>query len=321
MKIGNEDVKLYLGSAEVEKIYLGTEQVYGGEPTPVPYSGQYLTIESLESDNRIYFKSGFIMGKTISASTDNGTTWVERTSSSLGSGTTIATLGTGGKVLLKGLNSSYQGEKLTSSKSFNVYGNIMSMISGDSFSNADTIISGNTFESFFYGCSGMTSAENLILPATTLAEYCYSTMFEDCTSLTIAPELPATTLANGCYQSMFQGCTSLTTAPELPATTLAEGCYSSMFNGCTSLTTAPELPATILSIDCYSNMFLNCTSLNYIKCLATDISAIGCTEDWVNGVAVDGTFVKAESMYDWTDGESGIPYGWTVQNDEKINSK
>ena len=60
-------------------------------------------------------------------------------------------------------------------------------------------------------------------------------MLNGCTSLTTAPALPATTLAENCYGSMFNGCTSLTTAPALSATTLANNCYDSMFNGCTSL--------------------------------------------------------------------------------------
>ena len=60
-------------------------------------------------------------------------------------------------------------------------------------------------------------------------------MFRNCTSLTHAPELPATTLANYCYSYMFNGCTSLTQAPELPATTLGVNCYYYMFSGCTSL--------------------------------------------------------------------------------------
>ena len=34
-------------------------------------------------------------------------------------------------------------------------------------------------------------------------------MFTGCTSLTQAPALPAMTLADFCYRSMFQGCTSL----------------------------------------------------------------------------------------------------------------
>ena len=74
----------------------------------------------------------------------------------------------------------------------------------------------------------------------TMAEYCYSYMFYNCTALTTAPELPATTLASQCYLYMFDGCTALTTAPALPATTLAPQCYLGMFYNCTALTTAPE---------------------------------------------------------------------------------
>ena len=91
-------------------------------------------------------------------------------------------------------------------------------------------------------------------PPTTLADYCYNSMFSGCTSLTTAPDLPAITLANFCYNSMFQGCASLTSAPELPATTLGYGCYQSMFQGCTGLkisatqtgeyTTAWRIPST-----------------------------------------------------------------------------
>ena len=46
------------------------------------------------------------------------------------------------------------------------------------------------------------------------------------------------TMANYCYSSMFYGCTSLTTAPSLPATTLANRCYLSMFYGCTKIKVA-----------------------------------------------------------------------------------
>ena len=89
----------------------------------------------------------------------------------------------------------------------------------------------------------------------------YHYMFQNCTSLTTAPELPATTLGVNCYTYMFQNCTSLTTAPELPATTLTSGCYGSMFFECTALTTAPRLPAITLTYACYSGMFYGCTSL------------------------------------------------------------
>jgi len=222
----------------------------------------------------------------------------------------------------------YQAFK-NSTAGFKVYGNPKFGIN-----NIDSL----DFREVFYGCTGLTDASNLILSETTLLNNCYQSMFQNCTSLTTAPELPATTLANNCYNRMFYNCTSLTTAPALPATTLAEGCYLNMFYNCTSLTTAPELPATTLASHCYRNMFYNCTSLttapelpattlasrcyyymfynctslNYIKCLATDITASNCTTNWVSGVSQTGTFVKNANMSDWTTGTNGIPNGWTV---------
>ena len=100
----------------------------------------------------------------------------------------------------------------------------------------------------------------------------------------------------------------------LPATTLTNDCYHHMFYGCSNLTTAPELPALTLVDNCYSEMFGGCSKLNYITCLATDISASNCTNYWLNGVSSTGTFVKASSMESWTRGASGIPSGWTVEN-------
>ena len=168
----------------------------------------------------------------------------------------------------------------------NVYGNIMSIEAGDGFESATTVTNG--FVNLFMEWSGLISAENLLLPATTLTDSCYSNMFYGCTGLTQAPALPATALANGCYSNMFNGCTSLTSAPELPALTLAENSYSAMFYGC--------------------------SSLNYIKCLATNIQENNCTDNWVYGVSGSGTFVKNPSMASWPSGDSGIPSGWTTQN-------
>ena len=123
-------------------------------------------------------------------------------------------------------------------------------------------ITSNYANRFFMSDTNLISAGDLKLPATTLANSCYSGMFQRCTSLTTAPTLPATTLANDCYSYMFQGCTNLTTAPELPATTLASNCYYYMFQGCTSLTTAPELLATTLADYCYAYMFWMCSKLS-----------------------------------------------------------
>ena len=120
-------------------------------------------------------------------------------------------------------------------------------------------LANNCYNSMFQGCTSLTAAPSL--PATTLANNCYNSMFQGCTSLTAAPSLPATTLNTNCYYYMFYGCTSLTTAPSLPATTLANNCYNSMFKGCTSLTTVPSLPATTLANNCYNSMFYLCTKI------------------------------------------------------------
>ena len=122
----------------------------------------------------------------------------------------------------------------TTTCKFNVSGNIMSLLYDD-FKDKTELTNAYALVSLFHSCSMLVDASRLMLPAMTLASYCYNSMFSGCTSLTAAPELPATTLASYCYSYMFYNCTSLTAAPELPATTLENSCYSSMFSGCTQV--------------------------------------------------------------------------------------
>ena len=159
---------------------------------------------------------------------------------------------------------------------FSLEGNIMSLGGGDGFASLTEITQIFAFSDQFRSCTGLTDANKLVLPATTLTKNCYAGMFGGCTSLVTAPELPATTLAENCYDDMFGGCTSLVTSPELPATTLAENCYDDMFGGCTSLVTAPELPATTLADYCYTRMFEGCTSLTTAPALPATTLADNC---------------------------------------------
>ncbi len=114
----------------------------------------------------------------------------------------------------------------------------------------------------FRGCKELREVSSGAFPATTLAQQCYQSMFQECVSLTSAPDLPATTLAQQCYQSMFQGCTKLASAPDIDATVLANQCCQSMFQGCTKLASAPDLLATTSTASCYKSMFEGCTTLN-----------------------------------------------------------
>lgn len=237
----------------------------------VDYSLEYLTLEITSA--------GTINVPTGTTYSIDGGEW-ENT------GTTLTVNG-GETIKFKGNNRDYYNSSFSGSTAgFNVEGNIMSMIYGDNFI-GQTSFSGSTyiFRSFFQNCTGLTSAENLILPATTLVQSCYIFMFQDCTSLVNAPKLPATELENYCY--------------------------SAMFRHCTNLVTAPDLPATILARNCYYRMFYDCFKLNYIKCLATDISATDCLHQWVDYVGSSGTFVKKAGV-SWPIGGSGIPSGWTV---------
>ena len=294
-------------------------------------SSKYLTFVAIDDGK---FK---LSGNSVQYSLDEGSTWT-----TLGSDTYSPTLSAGQKIMWKGNltpNSNIGIGTFSSTGKFNVEGNIMSLLYGDDFKDK-TNLSGKdyVFDGLFSGCTRLTSAENLVLPAMTLANYCYRSMFQSCTSLKKAPKLPAKTMSDWCYGLMFEGCTSLTIAPSLPANKLGESCYSFMFNGCTSLTTAPslpctnlawscyyymfsgctslktapDLPATTLVRNCYQGMFSGCTSLYYIKCLATSISAQNCTEGWVKGVASSGRFVEASSMTSWTTGNDGIPSGWSI---------
>ena len=243
------------------------------------YSKMYLTIEALE-DGDVSFQ------RDTRYSINDGDWGL------LYSGDEIH-LSTGDKVRFKepydgyhledGFSNMFNGVTLD----FKVYGNIMSLPYGDNFIGQTEIP--NTgglfgyFASCFYGTK-IKDASNLVLPATTLRDDCYQSMFMECYSLETPPAIPATTLANNCYHSMFCS-TSITSAPALPATTLAQNCYAAMFR--------------------------DCQNISYIKCLATNLSAQDCLIYWVDNISPTGTFVKKAGVT-WPTGNSGIPSGWTV---------
>ncbi|MBP5756339.1 MAG: Ig domain-containing protein [Spirochaetales bacterium] len=195
-----------------------------------------------------------------------------------------------------------------------VYGNVMSMVDSDDFETLDEVPE-KAFQALFKGNEHIQNHPDygLVLPATTLADYCYESMFYRCSGLTKAPELPAKTLAGYCYSSMFSYCSSLIKAPELPATTLADHCNYRMFEYCTGLTESPVLSAKILVDYCYEEMFEGCENITSITCLATDVSAEGCTDYWVYGLHDQGTFYKDPSM-DWDTGYSKVPAGWEIKD-------
>lgn len=271
-----------------------------------------LTFEAKEAGAIVGFSAGYYSNAVLECRINDGE-WTEYTSTD-----EITLENVGDKVSFRGDNHGTEGEGLGRyycTAPCYLYGNVMSLLYKENFATATTLPRDFIFHNLFAGSEESPRAiyshptKDLLLPATTLTEECYSGMFEY-TCLTRAPELPAETLAKRCYWCMFLGCTSLTTAPKLPSETLAEGCYSRMFEGCTSLTKAPVLPAPTMVDDCYYNMFKGCSSLNEVECLATSFGSYS-TYKWLDGVSSTGTFTKKAGVT-WPTGASGIPDGWTV---------
>ena len=164
-----------------------------------------------------------------------------------------------------------------------VYGNVMSLLDSQNFASKKTINVDNAFALLFKDNINMTNhpdaSKPLILPAETLAKYCYYYMFSGCSSLTKAPALPAKTMAENCYDRMFENCVGLTKTPALPATNLASECYYGMFFGCDGFTDGVPrnlLPAKELAESCYKAMFMNCKNLKYMPNLPAGNLQEGC---------------------------------------------
>lgn len=240
--------------------------------------------------------------KTIEYS-KNGGEWISITSAQ-GTNTPNISVVSGDMVQFRGDNAYYGGylndNGFTNSFQgttcqFKIKGNIMSLIDSANFA---------TLKSF---------PEEEITDTQITKIYQLAELFEYCSGLTDASELllPATTLKQYCYYSLFLGCSGLISPPKLSATTLEKNCYNNMFSSCTNLTTAPELPAVTLVENCYRRMFRGCSNLSSIKCLATDISATDALYNWLENASSTGAFYKAAGVT-YPSGVSGIPSGWTV---------
>ncbi|MCR4665236.1 MAG: leucine-rich repeat protein [Paludibacteraceae bacterium] len=199
----------------------------------------------------------------VEYSTD-GITWTTYSSA-------ITLASAGDKVSFRGNNATYStGTTLYAhfdcSDHCYIYGNIMSLVDAENYVTATTLTEAYTFYRMFYLNNRIWNhaSKDLVLPATTLTESCYYSMFQGCNQLTRVPALPATKLTENCYYSMFYACSSLKAAPALPATELARRCYHSMFEYCDRLKSVPELPATTLAPYCYQSMFWGCFDLTSV---------------------------------------------------------
>lgn len=240
---------LYYGGNEISKAYMGNNLVW---EKVIDYSKEYFCVEALENCNVTftpfnpiqiiyYIADEEITSNEIYNGIQNSTLSYRIFNADSTTTSSFVSLTTGKKLYIIGDKENIGGSTKRSVFSFsgrvNLLGNIMSLSHGMTTNTHVLTIPSELpnknfnssftyqFGRLFYNNSTIEDTGNLILSATILANYCYSYMFSDCTSLTTAPLLPATTLADYCYDDMFNGCTSLTAAPSLPATTLATNCY------------------------------------------------------------------------------------------------
>lgn len=225
---------------------------------------------------------------TIQYNKNHSATWTNITSSKVGSpidvraGDIVQFRATGTTTTYG--SSSYYNYFKVNAEGTKVMGNIMSLLNPTNFTTMTRLSASYCFYNLFNSSSGITDASELILPATTLTNYCYNGMFTNCISLKKAPKLPATTLKTACYQNMFNHCLSLKEAPELLATTLVTSCYA--------------------------RMFYECKSLEYVKCMATNPNS-GYTAEWFGRASLYGNFEKANGV-NWGQGVDRIPILWST---------
>lgn len=270
----------------------------------------YLTFEALETGTFTFTIPTHVNASratSVSYSIDNGSTWTTTTIESSPSADvviTTPTIAAGDVVMWKGIAKGWNGlsnytaasaSRFSSTGTFNVYGELMSMLKGANFMTDKTLEGYYNFVGMFYQTK-VVDASDLIFPdATDLPQRMYGGMFKECTELMYGPRqimsenttlirerefiemfygctslisgpehLYGATCYIGAFQDMFYNCINLTTAPTLHQTTLGGYGYYRMFRGCTSLTVAPTIIATTFSLNygyhC-AGMFNGCTSL------------------------------------------------------------
>ncbi len=172
-----------------------------------------------------------------------------------------------------------------------VYGNFMSLISSTSFSTLKVLRTQEEYgiwNNNSYAFAGLFYLDNDINPH--ILNHPHKDMV-----------LPATTLSEFCYLGMFLGCTNLTRAPVLPATTLIEGCYIYMFSGCTDLSYVKCL-ATEIPADCTTSWLYDVAERGTLY--------INPSIELETPVTYEMDITPKPWDF-W--GESAVPFGWTIQ--------
>lgn len=200
--------------------------------------GEELKLTFLDRGTIGWFTNSTAFTTTIQYSKNNGA-WTDLTASVNGS---MINVSAGDEVRFRGDNAAYATHQYHNqfggTASFNISGWFTSLLNKEDYRSVSSLQAPYTFAYLFEGSEAV-DASGSYLVVKNLTPYCYTHMFEDCPGLTRGPRMDwgmeEMKLDEGCMESMFQDCTSLSIAPILEAPTLVQGCYRDMFNGCSDL--------------------------------------------------------------------------------------
>ena len=204
---------LYIDSKKVSALYIDGKKVQLGDQVP-----QYLTIEPLSSATPDADKTSI----TLKNSARTSLTGTFEAKLNDGAWTTVSwgdvshgidynlvkacdsskeTISFGEKLQIRGLDkwNSKCSLKVTCAGGAKVSGKMAGSLTPEYAASTES----KKLACFFKGSTGLKDASGLDLGDIAIANNCYNSMFNGCTSLTQAPALPATTLADECYNSMF----------------------------------------------------------------------------------------------------------------------
>ena len=222
--------KAYVGNTQVKKIYLGADVVWDYSLMPMRFRIiQGGTIKWTHNQTVLDDVGNLTISYRI-----NGGSLTNLTSSTAGVSFSV---NSGDIVEFTGDNARYGSLPLSyntfsgSTAVFEAYGNTMSLVSSTGYTEVANLTQQYAFNRLFAGCTGLTNAEHLVLPTTTLPYHVYTSLFENCTSLVKSPVLPAATLTNSCYDEMFKGCTSLAQITCLATNISATNCLYNWVSG------------------------------------------------------------------------------------------
>ena len=203
---------LYIDSKKVSKLFIDGKKVKLGPKVP-----QYLTIEPLSSEqlsNDTYVVINNAGSTSLTGAFEarlNDGAWTTVSWGDVSNGTDYnlvkacdsskETILFGEKLQIRGIDkwNSDCSLKVTCAGGAKVSGKMAGSLTPEYAASTASY----KLASFFKGSTGLKDASGLDLGDIVLASSCYNSMFNGCTSLTQAPALPATTLANNCYRTMF----------------------------------------------------------------------------------------------------------------------